>query len=66
MPPPAPPVFVLSVRALLEAAGAAHLPVRVRLRGQGVGDHAPQDVVLRGHHVLDQKVCCVVDVEVVL
>lgn len=51
---------------LLEAAGAAHLPVRAQLRGHGVGDHASQDVVLRGHHVLDQKVGSVVDVEVVL
>lgn len=63
---PPPPPFVLLVRALLEAAGAAHPAVRVQLRGHGVGDHASQDVLLRGHHVLDEKVSSVVDVEVVL
>lgn len=51
---------------LLKAAGAARLPVRVQLRRDGVGDHALQDVVLRGHHVLDQEVGGVADVEVVL
>lgn len=51
---------------LLEAAGAARLAVRVQPRRDGVGDHALQDVVLRGHHVLDQEVGGVADVEVVL
>lgn len=61
-----PRPLVLLVRALLEAAGAVRIPVRVQLRGHGVGDHASQDVVLRGHHVLDEEIGSVVDVEVVL
>lgn len=60
------PPFVLLVHPLLEAARAARLPVRIQLRGHGVGEHASQDVVLRGHHVLDEKIGSVVDVEVVL
>lgn len=51
---------------LLKAAGAARLPVHVQLRRHGVGDHAFQDVVLRGHHVLDEEIGGVIDVEVVL
>lgn len=61
-----PQLFVLSARALLEAGGAACLSVGVQLRGHGVGDHASQDVVLRRHHVLDEKIGRVIDVEVVL
>lgn len=64
--PAFPRPVVLSVRALLEAAGAAHLPVRVQLRGHRVRDHASQDVVLCGHHVLNEEIGSVVDVEVVL
>lgn len=40
--------------------------MRVQLRRHGVGDHTFQDVVLRGHHVLDEEIGGVIDVEVVL
>lgn len=59
------PAITASFR-LFEAAGAAHLPAGVQLGRDGVRHDALQDVVLRGHDVLDQEVCSFGDVEIVL
>lgn len=51
---------------LFEAPAAAHLSVGVDVRRNCVGHHCLQDVVLCRHDVFDQKVGCVINVEVIL
>lgn len=58
--------FFSGLLSLLEAARAAHLPVRVEQWRDGIWNHAFQDVILCGHHVLDQEICSFVDVKIVL
>lgn len=50
----------------LEAGGTADLLGGVELRGNGVGNHRLQDVVLTGDDVLHQEVGGFIDVDVFL